>query len=421
MKILVIGSGGREHALIWKLAQSPLVTSLYCAPGNAGTAQQAENVPLAAEDVMGLADYAQQTGIDLTVVGPEKPLILGIVDEFRRRGLPIYGPTAAAARLEGSKFFTDELLDRHGISKKGFKHFTDCDAALAYVREQGAPIVVKADGDAFGKGVKVAATVAEAEDFVKRCLIDKEFGKSGERIVIEQCLVGPEVSVKVFTDGKTVVPMVPAQDHKRIGEGDTGDNTGGMGCYSPVPSVDEALFDQLVNTIIQPTVAAMAAEGNPYTGTLYGGIILTESGPECLEYNARFGDPETQVVLPRLDGDLAEILLATVEGRLDQVSVKASPQSCVCIVIASGGYPGSYEKGKAITGIEDAEQDPLVKVFHAGTAFADGQVVSAGGRVLGVTAWGDTFREARDRGYAAVDKIHFEGMYCRRDIGWRAL
>ncbi|MHB8996943.1 MAG: phosphoribosylamine--glycine ligase [Armatimonadota bacterium] len=421
MKILVIGSGGREHALVWKLAQSPLVSKLYCAPGNAGTAQQAENVALKAEDVSGLADFAEQTGIHLTVVGPEKPLILGIVDEFRKRGLRIYGPTAAAAQLEGSKVFTDELLDRHGISKKGFKAFTDYDAAIAYVREQGAPIVVKADGDAFGKGVKVAATVEEAEDFVKRCLVDGEFGKSGQRIVIEECLVGPEVSVKVFTDGTTVVPMVPAQDHKRIGEGDTGDNTGGMGCYSPVPAVDDALFDQLVDNIIKPTVAAMASEGNPYTGTLYGGIILTESGPECLEYNCRFGDPETQVVLPRLDGDLAQILLATAEGRLAEVEVKASPQACICIVIAAGGYPGSYEKGKVISGIEDAEQDPLVKVFHAGTALVDGQVVTAGGRVLGVTAWGDTFREARDRGYAAVEKISFEGMYYRRDIGWRAL
>ena len=421
MRILVIGSGGREHALVWKLAQSPLVSKLYCAPGNAGTLQQAENVPLKAEDVAGLAGFAEQNAIDLTVVGPEKPLILGIVDEFRRRGLPIYGPTAAAAQLEGSKVFTDELLARHGISKKGFAHFTDYDEAIAYARQQGAPIVVKADGDAFGKGVKVAATVAEAEDFIKRCLIDKEFGKSGERIVLEECLVGPEVSVKVFTDGKDIIPMVPAQDHKRIGEGDTGDNTGGMGCYSPVPMVDEALFDSLVDTIIKPTVVAMAAEGNPYTGTLYGGIILTEKGPECLEYNCRFGDPETQVVLPRLDGDLAEILLATVENRLGEVGAKASPQESICIVIAAGGYPGPYEKGKVITGIEDAERDPLVKVFHAGTAMVDGQVVSAGGRVLGVMALGDTFREARDRGYEAVAKIHFEDMYYRRDIGWRAL
>lgn len=421
MKILVIGSGGREHALVWKLAQSPLVSKIYCAPGNAGTSQQAENVPLKAEDIAGLAEFAAQKSIDLTVVGPEKPLIAGIVDEFRRRGLPIYGPTAAAAQLEGSKVFTDELLARHGISQKRFAPFTDYDAAIAYARQQGAPIVVKADGDAFGKGVKVAATLAEAEDFIKRCLVDKEFGKSGERIVLEECLVGPEVSIKVFTDGKDVIPMVPAQDHKRIGEGDTGDNTGGMGCYSPVPIVDQALFDRLVDTIIKPTVTAMAADGNPYTGTLYGGIILTEKGPECLEYNCRFGDPETQVVLPRLQGDLAEILLATVENRLGKVGATASPQESICIVIASGGYPGSYEKGKVITGIDAAEADPLVKVFHAGTALVDGQVVTAGGRVLGVMAMGDTFREARDRGYEAVAKIDFEGMYYRRDIGWRAL
>lgn len=421
MKVLVIGSGGREHTLTWKIAQSPLLTKLYCAPGNAGTSQYAENVPLKAEDVAGLADFAEHNSIDLTVVGPERPLILGIVDEFRRRGLPIYGPTAAAAQLEGSKVFTDELLAKYNISQKRFQAFTDFDSAVAYAREQGAPIVVKADGDAFGKGVKVAATVTEAEQFIKRCLVDKEFGRSGERIVIEECLVGQECSVKVFTDGKTVLPMVPSQDHKRIGEGDTGDNTGGMGCYSPVPAVDDKLFSQIVDTILKPTVDAMAAEGTPYTGTLYGGIILPESGPETLEYNCRFGDPETQVVLPRLKSDLLEVLLATVEGRLDQISLETDPRAAICIVIAAGGYPGAYEKGKVISGIEAAEEDPAVKVFHAGTALQDGQVVTAGGRVLGVTALGDTLRDAQARGYAACEKICFEGMYYRRDIGWRAL
>ncbi|MCE5239176.1 phosphoribosylamine--glycine ligase [bacterium] len=421
MRVLVIGSGGREHTLCWKLAQSPLLSKLYCAPGNAGTGLQAENVDLKAEDVAGLADFATAQKIDLTVVGPERPLILGLVDEFRRRGLPVYGPTAAAARLEGSKAFTDQILQRHNISGKRFEVFTDLDEAVAYVRAQGAPIVVKADGDAFGKGVKVAATVAEAEAFLRRCLVDKEFGKSGERVVVEECLVGPECSVKVFTDGVHLLPMVPSQDHKRIGEGDTGENTGGMGCYSPVPAVDEALFNSIIDGIIGPTVRAMAAEGNPYTGTLYGGIILTERGPETLEYNCRFGDPETQVVLPRLESDLLEILLATVEGRLDEVQPRWSPQACICVVVASGGYPGSYEKGKVITGLDAANQDPLVQVFHAGTALKDGQVVTAGGRVLGVTALGDDLRQAKDRAYAAIEKIHFEGMYCRRDIGWRAL
>lgn len=282
MRVLVVGSGGREHTLCWKLAQSPLLTKLYCAPGNAGTALDAENVAIDAEDITALAEFATEQKIDLTVIGPERPLILGVVDEFRRRGLPVYGPTAAAARLEGSKAFTDQILQRHGISQKRFEVFTDLDAAVAYVRQQGAPIVVKADGDAFGKGVKVAATVAEAEDFLKRCLVDREFGKSGERVVVEECLVGPECSIKVFTDGEHLLPMVPSQDHKRIGEGDTGENTGGMGCYSPVPAVDDALFDSIIESIIGPTVVAMKAEGYPYTGTLYGGIILTENGPETL-------------------------------------------------------------------------------------------------------------------------------------------
>ncbi len=421
MRVLVIGSGGREHTLCWKLAQSPRCDQLYCAPGNAGTALEAANVAFDVEDVAGLADFATQQQIDLTVVGPERPLILGIVDEFRRRGLPVYGPTAAAARLEGSKAFTDEILQRHGISQKRFEVFTNLAAAIAYVRAQGAPIVVKADGDAFGKGVKVAATVEEAEDFLHRCLVDKEFGKSGERVVVEECLVGPECSIKVFTDGVNLLPMVPSQDHKRIGEGDTGDNTGGMGCYSPVPAVDDALFNSIVDSIIAPTIEAMAAEGHPYTGTLYGGIILTETGPETLEYNCRFGDPETQVVLPRLQSDLLEILLAAAEGRISEVTPVWSPQACICVVVASGGYPGSYEKGKVITGLEAANEDPLVQVFHAGTALVDGKVVSAGGRVLGVTALGDDLRQAKDRAYAAIDKIHFDGMYCRRDIGWRAL
>lgn len=421
MKVLVIGAGGREHALCWKIAQSPLCEKLYCAPGNAGTAQIAENVPLSAEDIPALADFAATHKIDLTVVGPERPLIRGIVDEFRRQGLPIYGPTAAAARLEGSKAFTDELLHRYGISRKRFAVFTDFAQAWEYVRQQGAPIVIKADGDAFGKGVKVAATLQEADEFLQRCLLEKEFGPAGERVVIEECLEGPECSIKVFTDGANLQPMVPSQDHKRIGEGDTGENTGGMGCYSPVPAVEEALFQQMIEQIIRPTLRAMAAEGHPYTGTLYGGMILTAQGPEILEYNCRFGDPETQVVLPRLQSDLLEILLAAVEGRLADMQLQWTPQACICVVMASAGYPGAYEKGKIISGLEAAQADPLVQIFHAGTAAQEGKIVTAGGRVLGVTALGDTLREARDRAYAAIEQIHFEGMYYRRDIGWRAL
>lgn len=421
MKVLVVGAGGREHALCWKIAQSPLCEKLYCAPGNAGTAQIAENVPISAEDIPALADFAATQKIDLTIVGPERPLIRGIVDEFRRQGLPIYGPTAAAARLEGSKAFTDELLHRYGISRKRFAVFTDFAQAREYVRLQGAPIVVKADGDAFGKGVKVAATLQEAEEFLQRCLVEKEFGPAGERVVIEECLQGPECSIKVFTDGENLQPMAPSQDHKRIGEGDTGENTGGMGCYSPVPAVDDALFQRMIEQIIRPTLQAMAAEGHPYTGTLYGGMILTAQGPEILEYNCRFGDPETQVVLPRLQSDLLEILLAAVEGRMADIQPQWTPQACICVVIASAGYPGAYEKGKIISGLEAAQADPLVQIFHAGTAEQEGKIITAGGRVLGVTALGDTLREARDRAYAAIEHIHFEGMYYRRDIGWRAL
>lgn len=421
MKVLVVGSGGREHALCWKLAQSPRLTRLYCAPGNAGIAGVADCLDLKADDLAGIITFVEAEGIDLTVIGPEHPLVLGLADELRARGHLAYGPSAGAAQLEGSKIFTDELLARHGISAKGFRPFTDPEAAIAYAREFGAPLVVKADGEALGKGVKVCSTVAEAEDFIRRCLVAAEFGSAGNRIVIEQCLVGPECSVKVFTDGKTVVPMVPSQDHKRIGEGDTGDNTGGMGCYSPVPMVSEALFDEMIERFHKPTVRAMEVEGLPYSGTLYGGMILTASGPEILEYNCRFGDPETQVVLPRLKSDLLEILLATAEGRLSEVDVEWSEEAAVVVVIASGGYPGAYEKGKLITGLEAASEVPGVTVFHAGTAAGPEGIYTAGGRVLGVTALGSDFREARERAYEACARIHFDDMYYRRDIGWRAM
>jgi phosphoribosylamine--glycine ligase len=421
MRILLIGSGGREHTLVWKLAQSSQVEEILCAPGNPGIGEYARCVPADVEDVAGLVALAEAEKPDLVVVGPERPLILGVTDALRERGFAVYGPTKAAARLEGSKAFTDEILQRHGISKKEFAVFDDATAAKDYVAAKGAPIVVKADGDAFGKGVKVASSVEEAQEFIDRCIVHKEFGLSGARVVVEECLVGPECSVIAFTDGKTVVPMVPSQDHKRIGEGDTGDNTGGMGCYSPVPSVDDALLNTCLEQFLRPTVKAMAAEDCPYTGTLYGGIILPDSGPEILEYNCRFGDPETQVILPRLKSDLAQILMATAQGRLAEVQVEWSDEVCVCVVVASGGYPGKYEKGKVITGIDAAQQDPKVTVFHAGTAIKDGQLVTNGGRVLGVTALGSDYRDALDRCYEAVKKIHFDGMYYRRDIAWRAL
>jgi phosphoribosylamine---glycine ligase len=421
MKILLLGSGGREHALAWKLAQSPSLGELVCAPGNPGMARYGRCVPASMDDVPGLVELALAEKPDLVVAGPERPLVLGLGDELRARGIAVYGPSRAAAQLEGSKAFTDEVLQRHGISGKRFAVFEDAAAARAYVAAHEVPTVIKADGDAFGKGVKVAASVEEAWAFIDRCMVDEEFGAAGKRIVVEECLTGQECSILAFTDGETLVPMVPSQDHKRIGEGDTGDNTGGMGCYSPVPVVTQEVFDTCVARFMQPTLAAMAADGRPYSGTLYGGFMLPESGPEILEYNVRFGDPETQVILPRLRSDLAQILLAAAEGRLAGVEVEWSEETCVCVVMASGGYPGPYEKGKAITGIEAAEADERVRVFHAGTALQDGALVTHGGRVLGVTALGNGYREALDRCYEAVRKIEFEGMYYRRDIGWRAL
>lgn len=421
MKMLIVGSGGREHALAWKIAQSPMTSKLYCAPGNAGIEQHAEAVAIGAEHIEELADFAEEKSIDLTVVGPERPLIAGIVDHFRSRGLSIYGPTAAAARLEGSKAFTDELLARAGIASKQFEVFCNAEAARCYVRKQGAPIVVKADGDAAGKGVTVARTVDEALEAIDRCMVERAFGSAGDRVVIEECLEGQECSIKVFTDGETVVPMVPSQDYKPIYDGDEGPNTGGMGCYSPVPAVDEATFKEIVTEMIEPTVRTMAAEGNPYTGTLYAGCMLTEDGPRLLEYNCRFGDPETQVVLPRMESDLVEVVLATVEGRLDEVEVAWRPERCACVVVASGGYPGGYETGKTITGLDQAASDDTTFIFHAGTARRGAQYITNGGRVLGVAALGGTYQEARDKAYNAVGSMDFDGMYFRTDVAERAV
>lgn len=421
MKVLIVGSGGREHALAWKLAASPALKKLWCAPGNAGIARHAELVEIGAEDLDALTAWATAQRPDLVVVGPERPLIRGLADRLAAAGIAVYGPQAAAARLEGSKAFTNELLQRHGLSQKEFAVFTDPASAKAYIRRKGAPIVVKADGDAFGKGVKVASSVAEAEEFVDRCMVDKVFGPAGDTVVIEECLFGQECTIKVFTDGETVLPMVPSQDYKRIGDGDTGPNTGGMGCYSPVPALDEETFRHVVNHIVLPTVHALAEEGARYVGTLYAGVILTADGPRVLEYNCRFGDPETQVVLPRLETDLLEVLQAAVEGRLREVQPRWTERRCVCVVIASGGYPDEYEKGKIITGLAEAEALDDVVVFHAGTALRDGQVVTNGGRVLGVTAVGNTFAAARGRAYEAARRISFEKCYYRRDIALRAV
>jgi phosphoribosylamine--glycine ligase len=416
MKVLVVGGGGREHALVWKIAQSPKVSQIFCAPGNAGISKLAQCVPIGAEDITALADFAQQEGIDLTVVGPEAPLCAGIVDEFQRRGLRIFGPTKSAAEIEGSKVFCRQLLAKWRIPSPKFAAFDDPNEAKSYIRRQGAPIVVKADGLAAGKGSIVCATLDEALRAVDRIMVEREFGDAGKRIVVEEFLTGREASVMVFTDGRTVKPMLPSRDHKRLLDNDQGPNTGGMGAYCPVPDIDASLYDEIVETIMKPTIAALAAEGRPYKGVLYGGLMLTKEGPKVLEFNCRFGDPETQAVLPLLDADLVDICEAVIDERLHEVDVRWKDGACICVVMASAGYPGAYEKGKVITGIEEAEGEEGVIVFHAGTAMKDGQLVTSGGRVLGVTAIGRDFDEAVERVYKAVSKIHFDGAHYRRDI-----
>ena len=418
--ILLLGSGGREHALAAKLAASPLCGTLYIAPGNGGTLQEGVNVALAEDDPEAVAAFAREEGIGLVVIGPEAPLVAGVADAVRAAGIPCFGPGAEGAQMEGSKKFSKELMARAGIPTAAYGSFTDEASALAYVSEQGAPIVVKADGLAAGKGVIVAATLEEAEEAVRECF-QGAFGAAGSTVVVEECLTGPECSLLAFTDGKTVLPMATAQDHKRALEGDKGPNTGGMGVYSPVPIVTE---DELaaMKQVMLDTVAELAAEGIDYRGCLYGGFMLTNDGPKVLEFNARFGDPETQVILPRLKNDLVEVMLACAEGRLDEVELAWRDEWAVAVVLTSAGYPGSYEKGKVITGIEDAEALEGVTVYHAGTAVReDGELVTSGGRVLAVTALGDTFEAARDLAYEACEKIDFEGKTLRRDIGLRAL
>lgn len=418
--ILLLGSGGREHALAKKLAESPRCGTLYIAPGNGGTLQEGVNVALAEDDPEAVAAFAREEGIGLVVIGPEAPLVVGVADAVRAAGIACFGPGAEGAQMEGSKRFSKELMERAGIPTAAYGSFTDEEAALAYVREQGAPLVVKADGLAAGKGVVVATEQGQAEEAVRECFAGA-FGDAGSTVVIEECLTGPECSLLAFTDGKTVRPMATAQDHKRALEGDRGPNTGGMGVYSPVPIVtDEELA--VMKQVMVDTVAELAAEGIDYRGCLYGGFMLTPEGPKVLEFNARFGDPETQVILPRLENDLVDVMLACAEQRLDEVELSWRDEWAVAVVLTSAGYPGSYEKGKVITGIEDADALDGVTVYHAGTAVTDtGELVTSGGRVLAVTALGDTFEAARDLAYAACEKIDFEGKTLRHDIGLKAL
>ncbi len=421
MKILVIGSGGREHALVWKLAQSPRVTKLWCAPGNAGISQLATCVPVAVTDLPGLQRFAEEQAIDLTVVGPEAPLASGIVDLFRQKKLAVLGPTQNAARIESSKAFAKNLMIRQQIPTADARTFDRAEDALAYLEHCSFPIVVKADGLAQGKGVVIARTAREATDAVTHMLVRQVFGDAGKRVVIEECLHGEELTVMAFADGKTVLPMVAAQDHKRIGEGDTGPNTGGMGAYAPAPLVTPALRDKILQNVLHPAIEGLARMGSPFYGVLYAGLMVREGIPYVLEFNARFGDPETQVVLPLLKTDLADVLEAVVEHRLDQLRLEWFEEAAVCVVLASGGYPGAYRNGLPIAGLPQPADEDHVAVFHAGTAREGGDIVTAGGRVLGVTAWGASLKAAHERAYGVAGRIEFEGRYCRTDIAERVL
>jgi phosphoribosylamine--glycine ligase len=423
MKILVIGGGGREHALVWKIAQSNKVTKIYCAPGNAGIARLAECIPIAANDIDALLEFAQRETIDLTVVGPEEPLVNGIVDCFSAAGLKIFGPSKAAAEIEGSKRFAKELMKRYGIPSGDFATFDAIDDAVEYIYKKGAPIVVKANGLAAGKGVVVARTIEEAERAVYRIMRKREFGAAGDELIIEEYLDGEEASFLVFTDGDIVMPMVTSQDHKPIFDNDEGPNTGGMGAYSPAPVITDGLFRRIMNDIMIPTVKAMAAEGRKYRGVLYAGLMIKEGMPRVLEFNARFGDPEAQPLLMRLKSDLVPILDACVTGHLAKTMISWDDRPAVCVVMASAGYPGPYEKGKVITGLDQAANIDNVTVFHAGTAAGEkpGTVVTNGGRVLGVTAIDDSLPQAIDRCYTAVRRISWPGVHYRTDIGKKAL
>lgn len=421
MQVLVIGGGGREHTLVWKLAQSKKVTKLYADPGNPGMKDLAECVDLDIADLDGLADWAEKHAIDLTVVGPEAPLVAGIVDVFKARGLTIFGPSAKAAELEGSKIFSKELMEKYGVPTAFFKVCDNLADARAFVEEKGAPIVIKADGLAAGKGVVVAMTRDEALAALDEMMGAHKFGSAGNRVVIEEFMEGEEASLLAFTDGKTIVPMLAAQDHKRVNDGDQGPNTGGMGAYCPAPVMTDALKEKTVKEVLRPIVDALAKEGRPYSGCLYAGLMIKGDSVKVVEFNARFGDPETQVVLPLLKSDLAEIMVACANGTLTPDLVEWSDKAAVCVVMASGGYPASYKKGIPITGLKAANAMDDVVVFHAGTREEDGKILTNGGRVLGVTAVADDIPSAQQKAYDAVDKIHFDGAHYRQDIAWRAL
>ncbi len=420
MKILVVGSGGREHALAWKLASDSSSPALFCAPGNAGTAKIGTNLPIAAEDIEGIVAWAREERPDLTVIGPEVPLCAGVVDLLIGEGLRVFGPNQAAAQLEGSKVFAKEVMEAAGVPTARSASFTDPDAAKAYVRDEGAPIVIKAEGLAAGKGVTVCSTVAEAEAAIDAAMCSKVFGDAGRQILVEECLEGPEASILALVDGTRCVLLASSQDHKRAHDGDTGPNTGGMGAYSPAPVVTEALWPIIQEQVFDRTLAELQKRGITFKGVLYAGLMLTEAGPKVLEFNTRFGDPETQVILPRLKGDLVPLFAACIDGTLSASMLEWESAACVTIVMAAAGYPGAYPKGDVIHGLEQAETVDGVTVFHAGTQLHDGQVVTAGGRVLAVTALGHTLSDAIRQAYDGADCIRFSGGWCRRDIAAKA-
>ncbi|MGD8191805.1 phosphoribosylamine--glycine ligase [Brevibacillus ginsengisoli] len=419
MNVLVIGGGGREHTIAWKLSQSPKVDKIYCAPGNGGTAELGRNVNVAVSDFAGLAQFVKDEGIDLTIVGPEDPLLAGIVDFFEARGLAIFGVNALAAKVEGSKSFAKSIMKRYSIPTARYESFIDYESALAYVREQGAPIVVKADGLAAGKGVIVAQTLEEAENALHSIMQDGAFGQAGSRVVVEEFMSGEELTLMAFVDGETVKPMITAQDHKAVFDGDRGPNTGGMGTYAPVPHMSQELVNEIVEMIVKPMAKAMVSEGIVFRGILYTGLMITSEGPKVVEFNARFGDPETQVILPLLETDLVDICLATIKGELASVDVQWSDKSALCVVMAAPGYPGDYPKGAMINGLPKPNKETIV--FHAGTQLTMEGTVTNGGRVLGVTGVSDTLEQAQEVAYKQVASISFEGAHYRKDIGDKAL
>ena len=421
MKVLIVGSGGREHALAWKIAQSSDLDELICAPGNPGAAEVAECVELTVEDVPAVVALARDRAVDLVVVGPEDPLAAGVVDALKEAGILAFGPNARAAEIEGSKAFSRNLTHKHGIPGAEFRTFTQLEAARDHIERIGLPIVVKADGLAKGKGVVVCTTQEEAQGAADAMLKGRAFGDAGNRIIVEECLLGEEASILAFTDGSTIAVMETSQDHKAVFDGDKGPNTGGMGAYSPAPVITPELSSKIEREILVPTVHAMNREDRPYSGVLYAGVMVTEDGPKVLEFNARFGDPETQPLLMRMSSDLLPVLAATAAGTLETATIEWDPRPAVCVVMASGGYPGSYEKGLPIEGLEDVKGMTDVEVFHAGTATKDGQCVTNGGRVLGVTAIGDTIQAAKERAYEAIAKINFEGVQYRKDIADKAI